>query len=271
MARQSAVVLGGQLVITNQNSKNSEKIAVITGASSGIGRAAAYRIIEDGYRLHLLGRDRAQLDTTVVEVERRGGTAESWVVDLVDREQLDEVALAILAKGAPDLLVNNAGIGAAERIDQTSWDTWDAMVGINVSAIYRMCYLMIPRMIENGGGNIVNMASVAALIGVVNRAAYCATKGAVLALTRALACDYASQGIRVNAICPGTVETEFIAKVLANDSDPIARREQMSARQLDNQMGTPAEIAEGIAFLAGPGGRFINGSGLVMDGGMSIH
>lgn len=228
-------------------------------------------MIEDGYRLHLLGRDSSEVNATVAEVERRGGTAKAWMFDLMDRERLDEVALAILAEGAPDLLVNNAGIGAAERIDETSWETWDRMVGINISAMYRMCHLMIPRMIENGGGNVVNMASVAALIGVFNRAAYCATKGAVLALTRALACDYASQGIRVNAICPGTVSTEFIDKVLASDPDPVARRMQMSARQLDNQMGTPAEVAEGIAFLAGAGGRFVNGSGLVMDGGMSIH
>lgn len=258
-------------MISTQSSGNGEKIAVITGASSGIGRAAAYRMIEDGYRLHLLGRDSSEVNATVAEVERRGGTAKAWMFDLMDRERLDEVALAILAEGAPDLLVNNAGIGAAERIDETSWETWDRMVGINISAMYRMCHLMIPRMIENGGGNVVNMASVAALIGVFNRAAYCATKGAVLALTRALACDYASQGIRVNAICPGTVSTEFIDKVLASDPDPVARRMQMSARQLDNQMGTPAEVAEGIAFLAGAGGRFVNGSGLVMDGGMSIH
>lgn len=258
-------------MISTQSSGNGEKIAVITGASSGIGRAAAYRMIEDGYRLHLLGRDSSEVNATVAEVERRGGTAKAWMFDLMDRERLDEVALAILAEGAPDLLVNNAGIGAAERIDETSWETWDRMIGINISAMYRMCHLMIPRMIENGGGNVVNMASVAALIGVFNRAAYCATKGAVLALTRALACDYASQGIRVNAICPGTVSTEFIDKVLASDPDPVARRMQMSARQLDNQMGTPAEVAEGIAFLAGAGGRFVNGSGLVMDGGMSIH
>lgn len=250
---------------------SDEKMAVITGAASGIGRAAAYRLIEDGYRLHLIDVDSAGLDATVAEVERRGGTAKAWQLDLMDRERLDEVALAILDDRAPDLLVNNAGIGVAERIDETSWDTWDRMVGINITAMYRLCHLMIPRMIDNGGGNVINMASVAALVGMFNRAAYCATKGAVLALTRALACDYGSKGIRANAICPGTVSSEWIDKIIANDPDPVERRKQMSARQLDNQMGTPTEIAEGIAFLSGPGGRFVNGSGLVMDGGMSMH
>lgn len=256
---------------TTPNPANDEKMAVITGAASGIGRAAAYRMIEDGYRLHLLDVDGAGLDATVAEVERRGGTAKAWTLDLMDRARLDEVALEILADRAPDLLVNNAGIGVAERIDETSWETWDRMIGINVTAMYRLCHLMIPRMIENGGGNVVNMASVAALVGMFNRAAYCTTKGAVLALTRALACDYGSKGVRVNAICPGTVASEWIDKIISNDPNPVERRKQMSARQLDDQMGTPAEIAEGIAFLAGPGGRFINGSGMVMDGGMSMH
>lgn len=248
-----------------------ERMAVITGAASGIGRATAYRLLEDGYRLHLLDVDAAGLDATVEEVERRGGTATPWVVDLMDRDRIDEVARAILADRAPDLLVNNAGIGVAERIDETSWETWDRMIGINVTSTYRLCHLMIPRMIEAGGGSVVNVASVAALIGMFNRAAYCATKGAVLALTRALACDYGSKGIRANAICPGTVSSEWIDKIIADDPDPVERRKQMSARQLDNQMGTPEEIAEGIAFMASAQGRFMNGSGLVMDGGMSVY
>jgi NAD(P)-dependent dehydrogenase (short-subunit alcohol dehydrogenase family) len=250
---------------------SKQRIAVITGAASGIGRATAYRMLEDGYRLHLLDVEADGLAETVAEAERRGGSATGWVVDLMDRDRLDEVALAILEEGAPALLVNNAGIGVAERIDETSWDTWDRMVGINVSAMYRLCHLMIPRMVDEGGGVVVNLASVAALIGMFNRAAYCATKGAVLALTRALACDYGAKGVRANAICPGTVSSEWIDKIISNDPDPVERRKQMSARQLDNQMGTPEEIAEGIAFLAGPGGRFMNGSGMVMDGGMSVY
>ncbi len=250
---------------------SEQRMAVITGAASGIGRATAYRMLQDGYRLHLIDVDPDGLATTVAESERRGGTATGWVVDLMDRDRLEEVALAILDEGTPYLLVNNAGIGVAERIDETSWETWDRMVGINVSAMYRLCHLMIPRMVDAGGGVVVNLASVAALIGMFNRAAYCATKGAVLALTRALACDYGAKGVRANAICPGTVASEWIGKIIADDPDPVERRRLMSSRQLDDQMGTPEEIAEGIAFLAGPGGRFVNGSGMVMDGGMSIH
>lgn len=248
-----------------------EQSAVITGAASGIGRATAYRLLEDGYRFHLLDVDSEGLAVTVEEIRARGGRAEPWVVDLMDRERLDEVATSILVDGAPALLVNNAGIGVAARADETSWEMWDLMMGINVTAMYRLCHRMIPAMIEAGGGNVVNVSSVAALIGMFNRAAYCATKGAVLSFTRALACDYGAKGIRANAICPGTVSSEWIDKIVASDPDPEGRRRMMSARQLDNQMGTPEEIAEGIAFLSSPQGRFANGSGLVMDGGMSIH
>ncbi len=248
---------------------NESRIAVITGAASGIGRATAYRMLQEGYSLHLLDVEGEGLATTVAECEARGGTATGWVVDLLDREALEETTLAILALGTPQLLVNNAGIGVAERIDETSWETWDRMMAINVNAPYRLCHLIIPRMVEAGGGIVVNIASVAALIGVANRAAYCTTKGALLAMTRAVACDFAAKGVRINAICPGTVASEWIDKIIASDPDPEQRRKQMSARQLDNQMGSPAEVAEGVAFLAGPGGRFVNGSGMVMDGGMS--
>lgn len=248
-----------------------QQSAVITGAASGIGRATAYRLLEDGYRFHLLDVDGEGLAVTVDEIRARGGQAEPWVVDLMDRERLDEVATQILLDGAPSLLVNNAGVGVAARADETSWEMWDLMVGINVSAVYRLCHHMIPAMIQAGGGSVVNVSSVAALIGIANRAAYCATKGAVLSFTRALACDYGARGIRANAICPGTVSSEWIDKIIASDPDPEERRRMMSARQLDNRMGTPEEVAEGIAFLASPRGRFANGSGLVMDGGMSIH
>lgn len=248
----------------------TEKVAVITGAASGIGRATAYRMLQDGHRLHLIDRDADGLERTVREVERRGGGARGWVVDLLDRSGLDQTVGEILAHGAPTLLVNNAGIGVAERVDETSWETWDRMLGINVSATYRLCHTIIPTMIAAGGGSIVNVSSVAAIIGMPNRAAYCATKGAVLSLTRAIAADYGAKGIRANAILPGTVASEWIDKIIAADPDPEARRAQMSARQLDGRMGSPEEVAEGIAFLAGPQGRFMNGSAMVMDGGMSI-
>lgn len=251
------------------NNRN-RRVAIVTGAGSGIGRATAYRLVSEGYTLRLLDVDRAGLDGTLAGLGG-DGQAKDWEVDLLDRERLDDVIGEVLSEGAPALLVNNAGIGIAESIVETSYESWDRMIGVNLTAQYRLCHLVIPAMVEAGGGVIVNVASVAGLIGMRNRAAYCASKGGVLGLTRAIAVDHGSQGIRANAICPGTVSSEWIGKIIADDPDPVARRQQMSERQLDGKMGTPEEVAAGIAFLASDDGRFMNGAGMVMDGGMSMH
>jgi NAD(P)-dependent dehydrogenase (short-subunit alcohol dehydrogenase family) len=124
-------------------------------------------------------------------------------------------------------------------------------------------------MLDRGNGVIVNIASVAGQVGVPRRAAYCASKAGLVGLTKAIAVDHARQGIRSVAICPGTVDTEWIGKILSDAPDPAAARAAMAARQLDGQMGTPEEIAEMVAFVAGPNGRFINGAALVVDGGMT--
>jgi NAD(P)-dependent dehydrogenase (short-subunit alcohol dehydrogenase family) len=116
---------------------------------------------------------------------------------------------------------------------------------------------------------IVNIASVAGQVGVPRRAAYCASKAGLVGLTKAIAVDHAREGIRSVAICPGTVETEWIGKILANAPDPAATRAAMAARQLDGRMGTPGEIAAMVAFVVGPAGRFINGTALIVDGGMT--
>jgi NAD(P)-dependent dehydrogenase (short-subunit alcohol dehydrogenase family) len=124
-------------------------------------------------------------------------------------------------------------------------------------------------MLEAGHGLIVNVSSIAGIVGLRNRAAYCASKHGVIGLTRAIAADYADQGIRCNAICPGTVDTEWIGKILADADDPESTRRAMEQRQLDGRMGSPDEVAAGIAFLASADGRFVNGAAFVMDGGMT--
>jgi NAD(P)-dependent dehydrogenase (short-subunit alcohol dehydrogenase family) len=124
-------------------------------------------------------------------------------------------------------------------------------------------------MLEAGHGLIVNVSSIAGIVGLRNRAAYCASKHGVIGLTRAIAADYAHEGIRCNAICPGTVDTEWIGKILADADDPESTRRAMEQRQLDGRMGSPDEVAAGIAFLASADGRFVNGAAFVMDGGMT--
>jgi NAD(P)-dependent dehydrogenase (short-subunit alcohol dehydrogenase family) len=225
----------------------------VTGAASGIGRATAARLQRDGWDVAAVDIDDAPFD-------------ESYRLDLRDPVAIADVFAAI---GPLDALVNDAGIGFAGTVVDTTAEQWDAMLAVNLTAMFHTTKAVLPAMLERRRGSIVNLASVAGVVGVRNRAGYCATKGGVIAFTRALAADHAADGIRANAICPGTVDTEWIGKILADAPDPAATRAAMEARQLDGRMGSPEEVAAGIAFLLSDDGRFVNGSAWVMDGGMS--
>jgi NAD(P)-dependent dehydrogenase (short-subunit alcohol dehydrogenase family) len=228
----------------------------ITGAASGIGFATAERLGSDGW-------DVVAID---VDAERLAHFDDAHVLDLRDVGAIAETFSRI---GPVDALVNDAGIGVAGTVLDTTDEQWDAMLAVNLTAMFHTTKAVLPSMIERGAGSIVNLASVAGVVGVRNRAGYCATKGGVIAFTRAVAADHAHQGIRANAICPGTVATEWIGKILADAPDPEATRSAMEQRQLDGRMGTPEEVAAGISVLLSPDGRFVNGSAWVMDGGMT--
>ena len=192
------------------------------------------------------------------------------VVDLAVVNATAAAVESVLAtSGVPDLLVNNAGVGFAGTAAETSIADWDLTIAVNLSAVFHLCRLLVPPMLERGHGIIVNVASIAGIVGLRNRAAYCASKSGLVGLTRALAADHAGQGLRVNAICPGTVETAWVDRIIAGAEDPEAVRAAMAARQLDGRMGTPEEVAAGISFLASPEARFVNGTAFVMDGGLS--
>jgi len=243
--------------------------AIVTGAASGIGRATALRLAADGYDVVALDVDSAGLVRTLEQVEAAGGTISTHEVDLRDVAAIEDVLARVLAAGAPAVLVNVAGIGVAGDVTETTAAQWDAVLAVDLSAVFHLCRLVLPTMLDAGGGVIVNVASVAGIVGVARRAAYCAAKAGVIGLTRATAVDHAAGGIRVNAICPGTVNSEWIGKILADAPDPEETRRAMEARQLDGRMGSPEEVAAGIAFLCSPEARFVNGSAFVMDGGMT--
>lgn len=228
----------------------------ITGAASGIGFATATRLQRDGW-------DVVAID---IDAERLAHFDDAHVLDLRD---VGAVAATFARIGPVDALVNDAGIGFAATVVETTTEQWDAMLAVNLTAMFHTTKAVLPGMLERGHGSIVNLASIAGIVGIRNRAGYCATKGGVIAFTRAIAADHAYQGIRANAICPGTVNTEWIGKILADAPDPDATRAAMEARQLDGRMGTPEEVAAGIAFLLSDDGRFVNGSAWVMDGGMT--
>ncbi|MFE4967426.1 SDR family NAD(P)-dependent oxidoreductase [Streptomyces sp. NPDC056660] len=246
------------------------RTAIVTGAASGIGRATALRLAGDGFPVALLDLDRAGLSRTRILIEKQGGTAHEIPLDL---RRADEVAAAVDTTvgllGSPAVLVNVAGVGVAATVLETSDSDWDLVLGVNLTGPFLMTRAVLPHMIAGGAGVIVNIASVGGQVGLARRAAYCASKAGLVGLTRAVAVDHAKEGVRSVAICPGTVQTEWIDKILSDAPDPGAARAAMAARQLDGRLGTPDEVAALVAFAAGDQGRFINGAALTIDGGMT--
>ena len=251
---------------------DAEKLAAfVTGAGSGIGRATARRLARDGYWVGAFDLDLNGVEGTVDGIVAAGGQAVGFGGDVRD-ETAVKSALEALAKGARLWLVANvAGIGVAATVVETTDEQWQRVISVNLTGTFIVCRAALPILLGSGGGVIVNVASVGGLVGILDRAAYCASKAGVIGLTKAIAVDHAAAGIRAVAICPGTVESEWITKILANNSDPAGARRAMSERQLDGRMGAPDEVAAGIAFIASSDGRFINGSEFVMDGGMTAR
>jgi NAD(P)-dependent dehydrogenase (short-subunit alcohol dehydrogenase family) len=248
---------------------STKPLALITGAANGIGLATARNLAEKNYDLVLFDRDQPNLDLAQAELEKLGAQVQTHNLDLSKSQALEGQLETIINQLEVDALVNNAGVGFARTTEQTTLEEWELTFAVNITASFLLCKIIVPQMIKRGGGVIVNVASAASLIGLKNRVAYGASKSAVLGLTRCIAADHAAEGIRINAIAPGTVDSTWIARILSDDPDPVARRKMMEARQLDGKMGTPEEVAHGIAFLLSPEARFVNGTVFSMDAGLT--
>ena len=246
------------------------RIAVVTGAASGIGRAIARHLAGENYEIAMMDLNEPGLEAVRAQIEEKGGTAHAFAVDLCDPLAVGAVAREIAVRvGSPHVLVNVAGVGLAATVLETSDEDWNRVLSVNLTGPFLTTRAILPLMLDRGSGVIINIASVGGQVGIARRAAYCASKAGLVGLTRAVAVDHAREGVRSVAICPGTVETEWIGKILADSPDPDAARRAMADRQLDGRMGTPEEVAAVVAFVAGDQGRFINGAALVIDGGMT--
>lgn len=247
------------------------KVAIVTGAARGIGRATALRFLAEGARVVLSDRDREALEATAAAA----GPADSVLARACDVARAAEVEALVAATlgrfGRIDILVNNAGYGHRGTVEETSEAEWDALMAANVKGVFLCSKAVIPIMRRQGGGAIVNVASTTSFIGIPERAAYVASKGAVAALTRAMAVDHAKEGIRVVAVAPGTVATDYYERVLAGSPDPEGMRRRLAARQLIGRAGTPEEIANAILFLASDEASFCHGTILLVDGGMVVQ
>jgi NAD(P)-dependent dehydrogenase (short-subunit alcohol dehydrogenase family) len=244
--------------------------ALVTGGASGIGRAAVLRLVDAGCCVAAVGRDTDRLAALVDEAGQ--GRCRSIVGDLADPEQTRRVArMASELLGGIDILVNNAGVGFRADVIQTTIEQWDETFAVNVRAPFILCQEIVPQMLARGRGVIVNVASVGGIIGIPSRAAYGASKAALMSLTRSLAVDYAERGIRANCIAPGTTETPWVDRIIAGAPDPSVLRDQMAQRQIVGRLGTADEIADAILFLASDRSSFFHGASVVVDGGYSAR
>ena len=244
-----------------------KKVAIVTGAGSGIGRATALRFAQEGARVVLVDRDEPGAATTLGLLTAAGGDAHLVVADVSrgsDAERLVDDAVRVF--GRLDALINNAAVMVSKAVPELSEEEWDYVLGINLKGVFlcsKQAILCFRR--QGGGGAIVNMASVNSFYAEGGIAAYCAAKGGVQQLTRAMAIDHSAEGIRVNCICPGWIDTPINASYFA---DPAARAFADRLHAI-GRIGEPAEIAAVAAFLVSDDASFVTGASIVADGGFS--
>jgi NAD(P)-dependent dehydrogenase (short-subunit alcohol dehydrogenase family) len=243
-----------------------EKVAIVTGARSGIGLATAQRLGRDGASVILADVRDASEQTK--EIRKAGGTATFVATDVSNGKQVDELFRRALAEyDRIDILVNNAGIELAKTVADTSESEWDRLMAVNLKGVFLCSRAAIPVMRRQGRGVVVNVASELALVGGTEIAAYCASKGGVLQLTKAMAIDHAVDNIRVNCVCPGPIDTPLLDSIMRMERDQLTARRAIEEKTLMKRLGRPEEIAAAIAFLAGDESSYMTGAALVVDGG----
>jgi 2-keto-3-deoxy-L-fuconate dehydrogenase len=247
-----------------------DKVAVVTGAGSGIGSAIAKLFAQQGAVVAALDRDEAAASSIADAIRDAGGASSVHVCEVGNEAEVDETFRRIEAShGRIDILVNNAGIAHIGSIETTPPEDFDRLFRVNVRGVYLCARAAIPIMLRRGGGVVLNMASIASLVGLPDRFAYSMTKGAVLTMTRSIAVDYVKRGIRCNCICPARVHTPFVDGYLA--ANYPGREAEMfrtlSEAQPIGRMGTPEEIAHLALYLCSDEAGFVTGQAYTIDGG----
>lgn len=233
---------------------------LVTGAGSGIGAAAADAFLDEGA-------------VVIAGDQDPDAVPEGCLPHRVDVSSEDEVkemiSAALASTGRLDVVCNNAGIGSTTDALNCSVEEWDRVFAVNARGVFLGTKHALTPMLAAGKGSIVNTASVGGLVGLNDRAAYCASKGAVIAFTKQVALQYAGTGVRCNCVCPGTVDSPWVGRLMQEAADPEDRRAMLIARQPVGRLGTPEEIAKAILYLASDDASFITGSALVIDGGLT--
>jgi NAD(P)-dependent dehydrogenase (short-subunit alcohol dehydrogenase family) len=262
-ARRSVTTLGSMFDL-------SHKTALVTGAGSGIGAAIAETFAGAGARVFVTDVNAATAAATTERIVRAGGRAEAMTLDIRDEGACAQVAADVKARAERlDILVNNAGVGHVGTALTTKGSDLDRLYAVNVRGTFNMTIAFLPEMVARCAGVIINMASVAGVIGIRDRLAYSITKFAVVGLTKSMALDHALDGVRINCICPGRVETPWVTERLREYPDPEKAYREMAATQAIGRMGKPDEIAAAALYLASDEAALITGAALNIDGGWS--
>jgi NAD(P)-dependent dehydrogenase (short-subunit alcohol dehydrogenase family) len=250
------------------------KIAFVTGAGSGIGEQIARLFAQQGAHVILGDIRAAAAEQVASEIRASGGSTRTQQLDVAEESQVKSAIEQVAAsEGRLDILVNNAGVSHVGNILETSLEDWERLISVNARGVFLCSKYAVAQMVTQNpaGGILVNIASVAGMVAIDRRFPYSATKGAVISMTRSIAMDFVTQGIRCNAICPGTVHTPFVEGYLARNfagrEDEV--RQQLHARQPIGRMGRPDEIAYAALYLASDEAAFVTGSTLVIDGGLT--
>jgi NAD(P)-dependent dehydrogenase (short-subunit alcohol dehydrogenase family) len=245
------------------------KRAVVTGAGAGIGRAIALRLAGEGARVALADVDEEAAKNVASEI---AGETLARRTDVTRADEVEALVSSVVdGWGGLDVMVNNAGVGVAATAVDTTIEDYDRVMDVCVRGTLLGMKYAIPAMRDSGGGSIINMSSVAALVGITDRAVYSAAKGAILSLTRAAAIDHVEEGVRVNCIAPGTVDTPWVSRITSGYDDPEQARANMQARQPHKRFVTPEEIAAMAAYLASDESASCIGACMIVDGGVTAR
>jgi NAD(P)-dependent dehydrogenase (short-subunit alcohol dehydrogenase family) len=249
--------------------KLDRRIAVVTGAGSGIGRAVAHGLSEEGARVVVVDIDGTRAENSAAEIREKGGDVRAFKADVADPSSVDDLRSFVRATYGPlAILVNNAAIQVSKLIEDTTPEEWARQMAVNVGGVFLCSRAFLPDLRETKGV-IINMSSVNGFFAEPACAGYCATKGAILAFTRAIAIDHGKEGIRVNAICPGYINAGLAEGYFEAQPDPAKARAEAGSLHALDRIGQPGEIARAAVFLASDDASFMTGSAMIVDGGFS--